>query len=92
MSKVYNVSYDLKKVGQNYDGLIKELKESLSWWHYLDSTWLIKTNETPSQLWNRLKPNVDDNDRMLIIEVCNNTSGWLSEKAWEWINKNVPGC
>lgn len=43
---VYCVSYDLNKAGQNYNDLYEELKKSPNWWHHLDSTWLIVTNET----------------------------------------------
>lgn len=86
---VYNVSYDLVKAGQDYDGLIKELKNSDSWWHYLGSTWLIATNETALQLITRLKPYIDDNDNILIIEVVNSKAGWLPQEAWDWINQYV---
>jgi hypothetical protein len=89
---VYNVSYDLNKAGKNYEGLIEELKKSSGWWHYLRSTWLISTRETPTQLYNRLQPYLDNDDHILIIEVCNNSNGWLPKKAWEWINSNVRNC
>jgi len=32
---------------------------------------------------------VDENDRVLIIEVMNRKAGWLSQKAWDWINSNL---
>ena len=87
---VYAVSYDLSKPGQEYTALIEELKASPGWWHHLQSTWLISTTESPLQIWKRLKPHLDENDRMLIIEVLDNTSGWLPKKAWEWIHQHAP--
>ena len=89
MERVYNVSYDLKSPGQNYTDLISELKKSSSWWHYLDSTWLIRTQESASQLWERISSYFDKNDYALIIEVGKDYQGWLPEKAWEWIKENV---
>lgn len=86
---VYNVSYDLNAPGKNYTDLIKELENSPLWWHYLKSTWLISTNETPAQLWDRLSVHADQNDSFLIIEVRNNSAGWLKQEAWDWINNNV---
>ncbi|WP_028863975.1 hypothetical protein [Psychromonas aquimarina] len=86
---VYCVSYDLNKTGQNYNGLYKELEKSSGYWHYLDSTWLIATSETATQLFARLKAYVDDNDSMLVIRVTTEHSGWLPKKAWDWINNNV---
>ena len=87
---VYSVSYDLHRPGQNYTGLIDELKKSRNWWHYLESTWLIVTNETASQLWDRLSQHVDANDSVLVIVVRNDKGGWLPKDAWDWINANVP--
>ncbi len=86
---VYCISYDLHKPEKNYAGLIKELEKSPDYWHYLKSTWLIKTAETADQLWNRISSYLDKDDSVLIIEVRNNKQGWLSKEAWDWINRNV---
>ncbi len=56
---VYCVSYDLNKTGQNYNALYEELKDSPSWWHHLDSTWLIYTSETEEELSARLLKHLD---------------------------------
>lgn len=88
---VYIVSYDLNRAGQNYAGLYAELKKT-TWWHYLDSSWLIATNETADQLWNRLSRHCDQNDRVLVIKVqsgITNRSGWLPKDAWDWIAQHV---
>lgn len=86
---VYCVSYDLNKSGQNYSGLYAELEASPSWWHFLDSTWLISTSETADQLSARLLKKLDTNDRVLVIKVTRDYAGWLTEDAWNWINQHV---
>ncbi|MCC5641279.1 hypothetical protein LC593_36890 [Nostoc sp. CHAB 5844] len=86
---VYCVSYDLNKTGQNYSALYEELKKSPSWWHHLDSTWLIYTSETAEQLSARLLKHIDTNDRLLVIKVVQAYQGWLTEEAWKWINEHV---
>lgn len=86
---VYCVSYDLNKAGQNYNALYEELKESSSWWHYLDSTWLIYTSETADQLSKRLLIHTDKNDHILVIKVVKEYQGWLTEDAWKWIREHV---
>lgn len=86
----YSINYDLKAPGRNYDPLYEEIKKSRLWWHYLESTWIICTNETPDQVWQRLSKHVDKNDYVLIIEVRDRCQGWLPKDAWEWIHKNVP--
>jgi len=87
----FAVTYDLRaKRKPDYKGVFKELKLCTRWWHYLESTWLVMTDETASELWERLRPHVHSRDSVLIIEVRDNVSGWLPEKAWAWINRNVP--
>jgi hypothetical protein len=90
MSKVFAINYDLKAPGRDYNGLYEELKKSSKWWHYLESTWLVSTEESPTVIWNRLAKHIDKNDYLLIIEVKDNVQGWLPKDAWDWIHANVP--
>lgn len=86
----FSINYDLKAPGRDYAGLYEAIKQSGKWWHYLDSTWIVITNESPLQIWNRLAKHIDKNDFMLIIEVRDNVQGWLPKDAWAWIRANVP--
>lgn len=87
--KVLLVCYDLGKPNRDYTGLYQILKKATSWWHYLESCWLLKTELSPSQWFDKLKPHIDDNDSLLIIEVRKNYKGWLPKKAWDWIYNNL---
>ena len=87
---VYVVSYDLRKRGKNYIGLTEQLQNSPLWWHYLESTWLIATSESPSELYNRLAAHLDSDDSILIIEAGKDIGGWLPKEAWEWIFREIP--
>lgn len=88
--RAYTINYDLKVPNRNYDSLYTEIKKSPKWWHFLESTWIILTDETPTQIWNRLASNIDKNDYLLVIEVRDNVQGWLPKDAWDWIHTNVP--
>ena len=79
------ISYDLNNPGQNYSALHNEIKKAGTWWHHLDSTWIISTNSSPNEWTERLRKHMDDNDYLLVIEVCENYNGWLPKKAWEWL-------
>ena len=48
-----------------------------SWWHHLDSTWLIKTNRSAVQVRDELKPLIDSNDELLVIEVTSDSAAWF---------------
>lgn len=84
---IYSINYDLKKSGQDYKGLYEAIKSYGYWFHYLDSHWLIKTFETPNQIFDKLRPHLDSNDYILIIEVKNNSQGWLPQDAWKWLRE-----
>jgi hypothetical protein len=91
MVRAYAVSYDLRgKQKPDYKGLLEELKDSPIWWHYLESTWLIITDETPAELFQRLAPHLHRLDSLLVIEVRDNCQGWLPKSAWNWIHQYVP--
>jgi hypothetical protein len=89
MNKVYLITYDLKSPSRDYTSLKEAIKRSPNWWHHIGTTWLIKTSETPSQIWSRLAQHVAKTDNVLIIEVTKQYSGWLPQKAWNWINKHL---
>jgi hypothetical protein len=87
---VLMITYDLHRPGQNYTGLHDEIKEiGSTWWHYLESTWLIDTSLSPQQVWERIASKVDKDDSVLVIRVTSEHSGWLPQKAWDWINDRV---
>lgn len=85
---IYLISYDLKAPNRNYDDLYAILKTAESWWHYLESTWLIYTSDGIEAWQMRIKSAIDNNDSFIIVDVtkqpCN---GWLPKKAWEWIRE-----
>lgn len=83
------VTYDLTKPGQEYADLHKVLKSAPSWWHYLESTWLLVTSETPCSWYQRIQPTIDQTDRVLVIEVARNWWGQLPQDAMEWLKENV---
>ena len=90
MRKAFLISYDLNVPGRDYDDFYEEIKSSWKWWHYLESSWIVITDESPQQIWDRVGKHIDNNDYMLIIEVRDNVQGWLPKDAWDWIHKYVP--
>lgn len=89
---LYLVTYDLNKPEQNYSGLFEFLKSNKNWWHHLDSTWLIKSDEEIEIFKNKVKAQIDDNDSLLIINVTDDKyKGWLTKKAWDWLRNNING-
>jgi hypothetical protein len=85
------VGYDLNRPGQNYAALHEALKAVPLWWHYLDSTWLLRTEESAADLRNRLLPHIDPGDELLVIDVTNPEAAWsgFDDRASQWIKDNL---
>lgn len=86
------ITYDLNQPGQQYNDLYEEIRKAGTWWHYLDSTWIIETNQNPQYWTDRLSKHLDENDCILIIEVCENRQGLLPKRAWDWLRKRNFRC
>lgn len=91
MAKAFLITYDLNAPGQNYDKIIELIKGdlSLSYCAYWKSSFLIKSNFTAHEINDKLKPYYDRNDRVLVIEVSKNYSGWLTDDQWKFIRENI---
>ncbi|MGI8838297.1 MAG: SinR family protein [Pyrinomonadaceae bacterium] len=91
--KTYLVGYDLNAPGKNYDPLLKALREDFEgyYWHHLDSTWIIKTDLSATEIRDKLKPPlIDGNDELLVVRLQGNWATWgISEKGSQWLHSNM---
>ena len=84
------VSYDLKSQNRDYTQLISAIKEEGSWWHYMESFWLLDTKKSVDDLVEKLKDLLDQEDRLLIIDLSSRDyNGWLPQTAYDWISKRI---
>lgn len=86
------VGYDLNKSGQKYEELIEFLKSDVNWWHHLDSTWLVGTERSATQLRDELLDRgfIDGNDEVLVVNVKGDAAAWwgFNEKGSKWLKDN----
>ena len=87
----YLITYDLISPGQNYSELYEAIKAaSNGWWHCLESNWIIKSDKTARQILDFLIAYIDENDKLLVINVSGDwvTFG-LSKKCNDWLQENI---
>ena len=87
MKKASLVAYDFTGSPDTYSGLFDELQKSRKWWHWIDSIWLLRTEESADRIYGRLEPHLDDDISLFITEIGSDHQGWLPRKAWKWIRK-----
>ena len=83
------INYDLKSSAASYVQLFDAIKAYGVWWHYLESAWIVKTNDTPKIIYDKLAAALNEGDSLIITDITNSAYyGILPPKAWEWIEKN----
>lgn len=87
----YLISYDLSGPSRDYSPLFKAIKADSKWWHYLESVWIVQSDRDADQLFESLQPHLGPKDRILIapLRAEDHLQGWLPEKAWAWLEKNL---
>jgi hypothetical protein len=85
------IGYDLNASGQNYDDLIAAIKGLGTWWHGLDSTWIVKSSLSAADVRDLLRSEIDDNDELLVVDITGDAAAWygFSDKASQWLIENL---
>ena len=84
---IYIITYETNAPLKNYSSLRKAIKNYPSWWHHIRNTWMIRTPQSAETVYNKLCKHINQSDRLIVIEVTPNYQGWLTDKAWKWIDK-----
>jgi len=86
------ISYDLisPETREDYEELIDYIK-SFAYTKVLYSAWLIKTDESCSEIRDEIKTIIDDNDRLFIVDVTG--ADWasynISDNVTSWMKENL---
>jgi hypothetical protein len=91
----YIIGYDINKEGAAYQAANKALIEAIkarftTWWHHLDSTWIVATEWSASQIRDALKPYLDKDDELLVLKY-GGEAAWagFNEKGKGWLKSNL---
>lgn len=85
----YIISYDLIK-RKDYNSLINEIKKTQKWAHPMESLWIIVSNESASEVRDRLKLHMDNDDKLLVVK-SSSVGAWkgLSSNVSDWLKNNL---
>lgn len=85
------VSYDLHKPVKDYPRLLEKLRSYGTFWHHLDSLWIVKSGDSATQMRDALKAYVDSDDELLVVNISNDA--WASlgftDKATTWLREHL---
>jgi len=88
------VTYDLikEKSKDGYEGVWKVIKAGgVNTWRQLsESSYAMDTTQTPRQIYEKLKPYLDDNDHVYILTLSSPWFGQHSEETNNWMLARLP--
>lgn len=89
--KLFLITYDLKQLSRNYSELyelIKSLAGENGWQHPLESTWMVKVNDSVSVdgITTQLREAMDTKDSIFVVDITGKPyQGWLPRSFWDWM-------
>jgi hypothetical protein len=89
--KSYLIGYDLNRPGQDYENLFAAIKALAgTWWHCLDSTWIIKSGSTAAAIRDALMPHIDSSDELLVVQLSGE-GAWVGfdERCSSWLKEQL---
>jgi hypothetical protein len=85
---VYSINYDLKAPGRDYSPLYTAIESMGSYWHELESFWLVSTDLPLREILADLLKLIDENDSLAILKVGNSCAIRSTDKGRQWLNRN----
>ncbi|MCW5593697.1 MAG: hypothetical protein KIS74_16480 [Burkholderiales bacterium] len=82
------ITYDLKKPGQSYEDFY-EVRNTYAYARLSESSYAVQTDETPKQVYDKLAPHVDKNDRLYVITLSRPYQGWGAKEVNDWLEKRL---
>lgn len=82
------VTYDLKKPGQDYSDFLDVVKSN-AWARLSESSYAVKTTDSPKTLYNKLFPHMDANDQVYIVTLTSPYWGLGPEKVNQWLSQHL---
>ena len=88
----YIIGYDLHPTKQeSYDDLINAIKNiGSAWWHHLDSTWVVVSSKTATEIRDELWKHMYSDDQLLVVK-SGGVAAWngFNDKGSGWLKDNI---
>lgn len=74
-----------------YDGLVKTIQSLGTWWHHLETTWIVKCARTPGEIRDQLQSLIGPDDQLLVIDISRDHAEWagINDTGSKWLKNNL---
>jgi hypothetical protein len=78
-------------MGESRDRIVNAIRSLGTWWHHIESTLVVKCDQTPDQIRDVLKQYVGAEDQLLIVDISDDTAAWcgLNEHGTKWLEEKL---
>jgi hypothetical protein len=86
------IAYDVHPAkGKAYDDLIKAIQSLGTWWHHLETVWIVQSVDTPAEIRDRLASHVGMEDQLLVIDISGDNARWvgINDAGSKWLAENI---
>jgi hypothetical protein len=88
-AKFIHISFNFEGREAPLSALAGIFDTALDWARYAPNCWILYTNISIQNWYNRIKKVVHKDDTIFIVEInFNNKQGFLPSDIWDWMNKD----
>ena len=89
MNHMYLIVVDLINTTHDYAHLYNAIKQFGAWWHYLNNSWIVRTQQQLDLMVETLRAHIAQGDHFMIVDISNMPrNGWMPRDAWEWLRNH----
>jgi hypothetical protein len=77
--------------GEAFDSLETAIQSLGSWWHHLETTWIVKCAYSPAEIRDQLKSYIASDDQLLVINISGASAECfgVNESGIKWLGDNI---
>jgi hypothetical protein len=86
------IAYDIHPPkGEACENLIEAIRSLGTWWHHLETVWIVRCAHTPAEIRDRLKSHIGTEDQLLIVDISGDVAGWagVNDAGSKWLAQNI---
>jgi hypothetical protein len=86
------VAYDIHPPkGEAYENLIEGIRSLGTWWHHLETVWIVQCAHKPAEVRDRLKSHIGTEDQLLVVDISGDVAGWagVNDAGSKWLAQNI---
>jgi hypothetical protein len=86
------IAYDIHPSrGKAYDNLTQAIQSLGQWWHHLETVWIVQCEYTPTEIRDRLGPQIGEEDQLLVIDISGDAAKWVgvNDTGSKWLAEHI---